>query len=424
MTKTTTTRTAPGGTTPSTERWSTLALSLGQLALMATSLVFSLCLGYAGGLAAVGAVAPAMLVFQLTCGVLQRTLAEATLLATAHHGHPADRATCQWSVAAALCGGLLGGVVALLSTLAVPGAPAELAFGYAAGIPFAMALDIGRSAGVAAGAARSAFVESALWLIVQVASMLCFAALRSPVGICLSWAVVNAVFFLVATGEPDRRIALRGLPRWLRSRRATMGAASLDAFVVGVTPVLAIQVTALVATTTTLGVIRVLQQVLAPLAFVSITFRRVLIYRRRSDTASTAWQDLRDGVLSLALMAAGAVLLGLAVLLGRRLFPALAFIPVGAALLAAGAEKAALGFSYGCSLSRFVRGEFDILLRARYVMLAITVIAAPLLTIRWGASGYLVGSSLGMVGYSLAVLTLPGGQRDAARSTAPRPGIS
>ncbi|MDW5322480.1 hypothetical protein [Plantactinospora sp. KLBMP9567] len=417
------TATATGGAARSGGRsWSTPALTLGQLALMATSLVFSLSLGYAGGLAAVGAVAPAMLVFQLSCGVLQRTLAEATLLSTAHEGRRAERATCRWSVAAALGGGLLGAVVALLSSLAVPDVPVELALGYAAGIPFVLALDVGRSAAVAAGAARSAFLESALWLVVQTASMLCFAALGSPVGICLSWAVVNAAFFLVAAGQSDRRPALRGLLRWLRSRRASMGAASLDAFVVGVTPVLAMQVTAFVSTAATLGVIRVLQQVLAPLAFVSITFRRVLIYRRRADSASTVWQDLRDGLLSLALMAAGAVLLGLAVVLGRRIVPALAFVPVGTALVAAGVEKAALGFSYGCSLSRFVRGEFDVLLRARYVMLGLTVLAAPLMTLWWGAAGYLVGSSLGMVGYSFAVLGLRDGRRPVPAG--PRPGFS
>jgi hypothetical protein len=411
---------ATGGSSPGGGRsWSTPALSLGQLALMATSLVFSLSLGYAGGLAAVGAVAPAMLVSQLTYGVLQRTLAEATLLATAHEGRPADRTVCRWSVAAALGGGLAGGAVALLCTVAVPGAPLELALGYAAGIPFAVALDIGRSAAVAAGAARAALVESALWLAVQTTAMLCFAALRSPVGICLSWAAVNVVFFLLSTGAPDRRPALRGLLGWIRSRRGVMGAAALDAFVVGLTPVLAIGVTAFVGTATTLGVIRVLQQVLAPLAFVSITVRRVLIYRRRADSPSTRWQDLRDGLLSLALMAAGAVLLGLAVLLGRRIFPALAFIPVGAALFAAGVEKAALGFSYGCSLSRFVRGEFTVLLRARYVMLGLTVLAAPLMTQWWGASGYLLGSSLGMAGYSLVVLALPR-SRDDARSGARR----
>ncbi|AVT29305.1 hypothetical protein C6361_07160 [Plantactinospora sp. BC1] len=402
--------------------WSTPALTMGQLGLMATSLVFSLSLGYAGGLAAIGAVAPAMLVFQLSCGVLQRTLAEATLLATASEGRPADRATCRWSVAAALAGGLLGAVVAFLSSLAVPDVPVELALGYAAGIPFVIALDIGRSAAVAAGTARSAFLESTLWLAAQVAAALCFAALRSPLGICLSWAVVNAVFLLAAARQPDRRPALRGLLRWIRSRRAVIGAASLDAFVLGVTPVLAIQVTAFVSTAATLGVIRVLQQVLAPLAFVSITVRRVLIYRRRDDSGRTVWQDLRDGLLSLALMAVGAVLLGLAVLLGRRIVPALAFIPVGAALVAAGAEKAALGFSYGCSLSRFVRGEFDVLLRARYVMLGLTVVAAPLLTLRWDATGYLVGSALGMVGYSLALLGLRDGRRAAAAGS--RPGFS
>lgn len=402
--------------------WSGPALALGQLGLMVTSLLLSLSLGHAGGLAAVGAVAPAMLVFQLTSGVLQRALAEATLLASAHAGQPADGESCRWAVAAALGGGLAGGVVAVLCVLAVPEAPVGPALAYAAGIPFAIALDIGRSAAVAAGTARSALVETTLWLAAQVSSALLFAALRSPLGVCVAWAALNVLFFLLATTVPHRRPALRGLAAWLRSGRAFMGAASLDAFAVGVTPLLAIQITAFVASASTLGVVRILQQVLGPLAFVAITLRRMLIYRRRAGVPTTARRDLRDGLLALVTMAAGAALLCGAVLLGRRAVPALSFVPAGAALLTAGLEKSALGLSYGASLSRFLRGEFDVLLRARYLMLGITALAAPLLTIRWEAAGYLVGSTLGLVVYSLAVLVMPARRRqDHPTDPAPFP---
>lgn len=387
--------------------WSAATLVLGQLALMATSLVFSLTLAYGGGLAAVGSTASAMLVFQLTCGVLQRSLAEATLLAESHADRRADEQTCRWAVGSALGGGALGTIAAVLSTVVLPDIALELAVAYAIGIPFAIALDIGRSAAVAAGAAKAAFVESALWLATQLTSMLVFAALRSPLGICLSWAAVNIGFFLAAAVQPHRRPAFRGLRGWLRSRQGMLGPAGFDALLVGLTPLLAMQITAFVVSATTLGAIRILQQVYAPLAFVSITLRRVLVYRRRADAKSTIAGDLRDGLLSLALMAGGAVVIGLGIVAGRSLVPALAFIPVGAALVAAGVEKAALGLSFGCSLSKFVRGEFAVLLRTRYVMLALTLVAAPLMAVRWDAVGYLLGSALGMVGYSIAVILWP-----------------
>lgn len=391
--------------------WARLALTLGQLALMATGLVLSLSLGYAGDLSAVGATAPAMLVFQLTCGVLQRSLAEATLLAEAHAERTAERTDCRRSVAAAFTGGLAGAVLAVASAAAVSGGSVELAVAYAAGIPFALALDIGRAAGVAAGAARAVFVETAAWLAAQLALLVVSAAARSALAVCLSWAVVNAVFFLIAAGRPERRPLFAGLPGWVRSRRGVMGAASLDALLVGLTPVLALQVTAFVADAVTLGVIRITQQLFGPLAFVSITVRRVLVYQRKADIATTRRQDLRDGVLASALMAAGSAVLGLAVLVGHGFVPALSFIPVGWVLVAAGLEKAALGFSYGCSLSRFIRGEFDLLLRARYVMLGLTVLAAPLLTVAIGAPGYLIASSVGMVLYSVVLVALPARHR-------------
>jgi hypothetical protein len=404
--------------------WSGLALSLGQLALMATSLIFSLCLAYAGGVAAVGATALGVLVFQLTCGVLQRALAEATLLASSHADLRADREACRWSVAAALLGGLIGAALAMLLTIAVPGPAAGFAFTYAAGIPFAIALDIGRAAGVASGASRSVFLETAAWLAAQAGLMLFFAAIHSPAGICLAWAVVNVCFFVAAAVQPHRRPALRGLPGWLRARRSVMGAASLDAFLVGLTPVLAMQAAAFVTSAGTLGVIRILQQVFSPLAFVSITLRRVLIYRRRADRPTTTADDLRDGLVSMALMAVGASLLAGALFAGRELVTALAFIPVGAALVAAGWEKAALGLSFGTSLSRFIRGEFDVLLRARYAMLGLTVLAAPLFTVWWGAVGYLTGTSIAMIVYSFLVLALPDRGRSGSAATSAEVGAT
>src|SRR5205814_6332662 len=213
--------------------WSGLALTVGQLALMATNLVLSLGLGYAGGLAVVGATAPAVLVFQLTCGVLQRTFAEATLLASAHTGRTGDRQAARWSVAGALLGGTAGGLVAVLASVAVPHAPVRYAVVYAAGIPFAIALDIGRSADVAQGKARAAFADAAVWLTVHIGLTTTFAAVHSPMGICLSWTLVNVVFCAVAALRGYRSPALRGLTGWLRSRRGLMGSASLDALLVG-----------------------------------------------------------------------------------------------------------------------------------------------------------------------------------------------
>jgi hypothetical protein len=396
--------------------WPSLALTLSQLALMGTSLIFSLSLAYSGGLAAVGSAASAVLVFQLSCGVLQRSLAEATLLSSSNAEQRAEARACRWSVAAALLGGLAGALVAVLSAVMIPDVSPVYAIAYAAGIPFAIALDIGRSADVASGTARAAFFDAGAWLVAQTVFMGLFAAARMPMGVCLSWAAVNVVFFLAATVRVHRRPALRGLLAWVRSRRNLMGSASLDALLVGLTPVLAMQVTAFIVAPATLGAVRVLQQVFAPLSFLAITLRRVLIYRRKADVATTTAQDLRDGVLTTALMVLGGTLLGLAVVAGRHFLPALAFIPVGWALFAAAVEKAALGLSFGTSLSRFIRGEFAALLRARWVMLVLAVILAPLATVWWGAAGYLIGTAVSMVVYSFVVLALPG-----ARQAAPVP---
>ncbi|MET7396782.1 hypothetical protein ABZS66_25195 [Dactylosporangium sp. NPDC005572] len=393
--------------------WSSLALSLSQLSLMGTSLVFSLTLAYSGGLAAVGATAGAVLVFQLTCGVLQRSLSEATLLSDASKDRRADAWPCRWAVTAALLGGAVGALVAALSGVLVPDASPKYAIAYAIGIPFAIALDIGRSADVASGTAKAAFFDAGAWLAVQAGLMVLFAALHEPLLLCLSWAAVNVLFVLAAAVRVHRRPALRGLAGWVRSRRNLMGSASLDALLVGLTPVLALQITAFVVAPATLGAVRVLQQVFAPLSFLSITLRRVLIYRREKTVVTTAAQDLRDGVVSAGLMVVGGALLAGAVLLGHELVPALAFIPVGAVLVAAAAEKVALGLSFGTSLSRFVRGEFAALLRARWVMLVLAVVLVPLATIWWGAPGYLLGSSAAMVVYSFVVLALPGTRRPA-----------
>ncbi|MFC4105278.1 hypothetical protein ACFOX0_04900 [Micromonospora zhanjiangensis] len=384
--------------------WSGLALGLGQFALMGTSLILSLSLAYAGGLAAVGAIASAVLVFQLTCGVLQRTLAEATLFAQSHADATADLLTCRRAVGTALLGGGAGAVVALLAGLAIPGARLGLVLAYVVGIPFAIALDIGRSAGVAAGAARGAFVETAAWLAVQVGAVLTCAAFRSPMGVCLSWTVTNVLFVALAATAPHRRPSVSGLLGWTRARAGSMGPASVDALLNGLAPLLAIQAAALVTTAATLGEIRVFQQVFAPLVFVSITLRRMLVYRRSPDTPVRPGQDLRDGLVATALMAAGAVVIGLAVLAGHALVPALGFIPVGLVLVAAGLEKAALGLSFGCSLGMFVRGRWRALLRTRYVMIVATLIAVPPLTAWWGASGFLVGSAAGMVVYSVMLV--------------------
>ncbi|WP_434743075.1 hypothetical protein [Micromonospora sp. SH-82] len=391
-----------------------LALTAGQVALMATSLVLSLALGYAGGLGAVGALAPAMLVFQLTCGVLQRSLAEATLLRAASATRTAAPADCRRSVATAVVGGAVGTVVAVLSSLAVPGGSVDLAVAYAVGIPFAMALDIGRSAGVAGGASRAVLVETVGWLVVQSVLLVAFAAVGEPLLVCLSWTLVNAAFALLAAGRALRRPDFGGLLRWVRDRRDAMGAASLDALLVGLTPLLALQVTALVADAYTLGVIRVVQQLFGPLALVSIILRRVLVYQRTAGTPTTRGRDLRDGALAWSTVAVGAAVLGVAVVLARDLVPALAFLPVGGVLLAAGLEKAALGFSYGATLSRFVDGDFGTLLRARYLMLGVTVVAAPLLTVWFGAVGYLVAATVGLVGYALVVVALPRPARPVA----------
>jgi hypothetical protein len=391
--------------------WPSLALTLSQLALMGTSLVFSLSLAYSGGLAAVGSTASAVLVFQLTCGVLQRTLSEATLLSNSNAEQRADAWACRWSVSAALAGGLAGALIAVLSAVAIPDASPAYAIAYAAGIPFAIALDIGRSADVASGTARAAFFDAGLWLLAQAVLMGLFAAAHRPMGVCLSWAGVNVVFFLAATVRAHRRPALRGLAGWVRSRRNLMGSASLDALLVGLTPVLAMQVAAFIVAPVTLGAVRVLQQVFAPLSFLSITLRRVLIYRRKAHVMTTTAQDLRDGLMTTALMVLGGALLGGAVVIGHAFLPALAFIPVGGALIAAAVEKAALGLSFGTSLSRFIRGEFAVLLRARWVMLGLAVVLAPLATVWWGAVGYLIGSATSMVVYSFVVLALPGARQ-------------
>jgi hypothetical protein len=390
---------------PSRSRhWPALTLTAGQLGIMGANVLFSLSLGYAGGIVVVGATAPAVLVFQVVCGVLQRALAEATLLMDANTERRADRATSQWSIAAALLFGLIGAVIAAAASVVVPQAPVLVVLAYAAGIPFAIALDIGRSAGVAAGAPRSAFFETVAWFGTLGVAILGAAAMHSPLGVALAWAGVNLVFFLGSTLEAHRRPRFRGLLPWARARRNMMGPASADALMTGVVPLLAIQMTAFVVAPATIGAVRIIQQLLAPLAFVSITLRRVLIYRRSADRVASTRESLRDALLSAGLMAAGAALLAVLIALVRQLTPALLFVPVGLVLVAGGIEKIAQGFSFGSSLNTFVRGDFRTLLRARYVMLVATLIMAPLMAFWWGAVGYLVGSAAAMVLYSAVIL--------------------
>src|SRR5205085_1365715 len=82
-------------------------------------------------------------------------------------GDPAGTWAGRWWVAAALLGGVAGGSVAVLSAVVIPDASPGYAIAYAAGIPFAIALDIGRSADVASGTARAAFLDAGAWLAVQ-----------------------------------------------------------------------------------------------------------------------------------------------------------------------------------------------------------------------------------------------------------------
>lgn len=384
--------------------WTGLALGGGQLAIMSTNFVFGLAMAYAGGLEAVGSVAPAMLTFQLACGVTQRVLAEASLLLAASEENAAGRRVCGWAVANALIGGTGGLLLAVATSVLVPGGDPVLGIVFAAGIPFAIALDIGRTAGVASRAARPAATETLAWGVAQAATFVTFAALRSPLGVCAGWTAVNVVFFAGASLWPYRRPLFTGAGSWLRAQRGILGPALVDGILTGLTPLVAVQLSAFVTSVATIGAIRLLQQVFSPLSFISVSLRRFLIYRRRADRLPSRADNLRDGLLATGLMAVGVLLLTGTVIAAREVLPALAVIPVGLGLAFAGVEKVAQGFSYGASLSAFVRGEFRELLLARYVFVALTVGLAPVGAYRYGVAGYLAASAATVTVYSIIVL--------------------
>lgn len=386
--------------------WSSMALLSGQLSLMAANLLLSLSLGYAGGLSVVGALTPAMLVFQLTCGVLQRALSEATLLASTQEKRRVESVIARWAVTAALFGGVVGACAAFVAASLVPGARLELVLAYAAGIPLAIALDIARAASVAVHAPRSAFADATGWTLVLAAGFIYFAASGEPLGICLWWTWTNLLWFMLWSLVPHRRMQVRGVLSWIRSQHRLLGSASVDSLLANATPLVALQITAYIAAPATLGAIRVLQQLFSPVTFVLVALRRILIFRRDANVRTSVRQDVRDGLIASGLVSVAAVFLGLAVILGRDLVVGLQFIPAGAVLVAAAVEKIALGFSTGCTLNRFVRGEFDVLLRARWVMLVASAILAPSLVHWWGASGYLLGSAAGLLGYAVMSLGL------------------
>src|SRR4051812_13412898 len=117
--------------------WPGLALTANQLSIMGANLLMSLLLAYAGGLPAVGAVAPGVLVFQFGCGVLQQVLGEASLLAEARSDRAVGLDVCRWAVGVALVAGFAGAALAAAATATVPHGAPLLGLLYAAGIPAA-----------------------------------------------------------------------------------------------------------------------------------------------------------------------------------------------------------------------------------------------------------------------------------------------
>jgi hypothetical protein len=401
----------PGTTPPNTQLsgrrgkvWSGIALAGNQLAIMATNLVLSIQLGRSGGLAAVGAVAPCLLVFQLGSGLLQQVIAEASLLAAADSTKPTETATCRWAVGSAIGVGIVGAGVAVLSASLVPGGSALVGLVFAIGIPAAHGLDIGRAAAVAAHAPRFAAIEGTSWAVAQAGAISVAAAVGSPLWICAAWTIVNWVFFLGSAAAPLRRPAIRGYVSWLRSQRRFASKASIDALLSGSTPLLAVQLAAAMTSATTIGTVRLLQQLFAPLAFISISLRRFLIYRRNPDAVATRRMAVRDGAVAVLLVSVGATMLGGALLVARSTVPGMAFIPAGAALIMAGVEKAAQGLTFGITLSRFIKRDFVTLLRARVVFFVLSIVGLPVLANVLNAPGYLLGSCLASVVYALAVL--------------------
>jgi hypothetical protein len=387
--------------------WPGAALIGNQLAIMATNLLLTLQLAAAGGLAAVGAVAPCLLVFQLGSGLMQQVLAEASLLAPSGPGRRLDPRVGGWAMAAALGGGAAGLVLAAAAAALVPGGDPWLGLAFALGLPAAHGLDVGRAAAVAGQAARPATVEAMAWGLTQAVGTLTAGLVAGPLAICVVWTVTNWVYLLGAAVSPARRPRWRGLAGWLRRQRGIAGPASADALLAGLAPLIAIQLSAMVTSAATVGTVRVLQQVLAPLSFVSVSVRKVLIFRRAGDQVSTRRQAIRDGLTAVALVTAGAALLIGALLVARSMVPALAFLPAGAVLILAGTEKVAQGFSFGATLNTFVRRDFTTLLRARIVFFAACAVALPLLCAAYGAPGYLAGAGLAVVVYAVAVLASP-----------------
>lgn len=398
--------------------WPGAALTGNQLAIMATNLLLSLQMAAAGGVAAVGAIAPCLLVFQLGSGLMQQVLAEASLLAPSGAGRRLDVAVCRMAVATALLGGMIGLGMATLAASVVPGGDPVLGLLFALGIPAAHGLDIGRAAAVAWQSPKPAALEAAGWAVVQAGLMFAAGVFGSPAWICAMWTATNWLFFLGSAASSARRPKLKGLGEWLRSQRSFAAPASVDALLSGLAPLLAIQLSALLTSAATIGTVRILQQLLAPLSFISVSVRKLLIFRRDAQQQTTRATAVRDGMIAVALVFAGAALLVGALLFVRSTVTALAFIPAGAVLVLAGVEKVAQGFAFGATLNKFLQRDFGTLLRARVIFFTLFVCVLPLLCARFGAAGYLLGASGAVVVYAVAVLTSASGRRPMAREQA------
>ena len=396
---------ARSGTAPRRRSaWAGAALTSNQLAIMATNLMLSVFLAAVGGTAAVGAVAPCLLVFQLGSGLLQQVVAEASLLAPGGTGRRLDVEVCRHAVALAAFTGGAGAVLAALLASLVPDGDPKLGLVFALGIPAVHGLDIGRAAAVAWHVPKPAAIEAGAWAITQAGVMATCAAFGSPLGICAAWSATNWIFFLASTASMARRPSVRNLATSLRTHRSFAAPAAADAILAGATPLIAIQLSAMVTSASTVGTVRILQQLFAPLAFISVSVRKILIFRREADRPATPGMAGRDGLVAAGLVLVGAAVLVGGLLLARSAIPALAFIPAGAAMLLAGVEKIAQGFSFGATLSRFLRRDFTTLLRARVVFLVTSIITAPVLCALYGASGYLVAASVSVIVYACAVL--------------------
>jgi hypothetical protein len=392
--------------------WPGVALTANQLSLMGANLLMSVLLAYAGGLPAVGAVAPGVLVFQFGCGVLQQVLGEASLLAEARSDRAVGLDVCRWAVGIALLGGFAGAVIAAAATATVPHGAPMLGLLYALGIPAAHVLDIGRAAAIAHHQPRPAALEAVAWGLALTVGAGAGAVTHRPEWICAAWAIVSwGAMLVTAATTPARRPRLRQSVAWLRSQHRFAGPATMDAILMGITPLLATQLAAFVTSAAVIGAIRIVQQLFAPLAFVSITARKVLIYRRSPDQPVTRGSALRAGLIAAAMVAMGAAVLGAALFFARAWFGSLAFIPAGGMLILAGLEKIAQGLTFGVSLGKFVARDFRMLLRARYAFVAVSLAGLPLLAYAHGASGFLIGSAAASTLYALILLAMKGWDR-------------